>query len=71
MDQRTTNPRIGDPSVSLHQGGGSEVLVLVPPIRGARSRTAGAENALIHAVELLTVLLRLDVFALLRGVIVL
>lgn len=70
-DQRTTNPRIGDPSVCLHEGGWSEVLILVPPVRGARGGTAGTENAFIHAIELLTVLLRLNVFALLRGVVVL
>lgn len=70
-DQRTTNPRIGDPSVCLHQSGGSKVLVLVPPVRGARGRTAGTKNTLVHAIELLTVLLRLDVFALLWRVVVL
>jgi len=64
-------PRIGDPSVCLHQRGRSKVLVLVPPVGGARGRTAGAKNALVHAIELLTVLLRLDVFTLLRRVIVL
>ena len=71
IDRRTTNPRIGDPSVCLHQGRGSKVLVLVPPVRRARGRTTGAKNALVHAVELLTVFLRLDVFTLLGRVIVL
>jgi len=64
-------PRIGDPSVSLHQGGRSKVLVLVPPVRRARGRAASAKNALVHAIEFPTVLLRLNVFALLRRVIVL
>ena len=44
---------------------------MVPPVRGARGRTAGAEDALVHAIELLTVLLRLDVFAFLGRIIVL
>ena len=56
--------RVGDPSIGLHQDGGAEVLVLVPPVRGARGRAAGAENALVHAVELLTVFLRLVEFSL-------
>lgn len=33
---------IGDPAVHLHEDGRAEVLVLVPPVRGARSRAAGA-----------------------------
>ena len=70
-DQRTTNPRIGDPSVCLHEGSRSEVFVLVPPVRGARSGTAGAEDTLIHAVKFPAVLLRLNVLALLGRVIVL
>lgn len=70
-DQRTTNSRIGDPSVCLHQGGRSKVLVLVPPVRRARGRAASAKNTLVHAIELLTILLRLDVFPPLRRVIVL
>jgi len=55
----------------LHQGGGPEVLVLVPPVRRARGRAASAKNTLVHAIEFLTILLRLNVFALLRRVIVL
>ena len=70
-DQRTTNPRIGDPSVCLHQGGRPKVLVLVPPVRRARGRTASTKNAFVHAIELFTILLRLDVFSLLGRVIVL
>ena len=70
-DQRTTNPRIGDPSVCLHEGGRSEVFVLIPPVRGARGGTTSTEDTLIHAVKLLAVLLRLDIFALFGRVIVL
>lgn len=51
--------RVGDPAVSLHEDGGAEVLVLVPPVRRARGGAARAENALVHAVELLAVLLGL------------
>lgn len=51
--------RVGDPAVGLHEDSGAEVLVLVPPVRWARGRAACAENALVHAVELLAVLLGL------------
>lgn len=53
--------RIGEPSVGLEQDGGAEVLLGVPPVRRARGRAAGAENALVEAVELAAVLLGLSV----------
>lgn len=59
---------VNHPAVSLHQDGRSEVLIRVPPVRGARCRAAGAKNALIETIQLLAVLNRLQVLALrLRG----
>lgn len=53
--------RIGDPAVRLEENGRSKVLLLVPPVRGAGCRAAGAENAFVETVELLAVLLGLAV----------
>lgn len=39
--------RVGDPPVRLKQDGGAEVLLAVPPVRGAGCAAAGAENALV------------------------
>lgn len=44
--------RIDDPAVRLHQHGRPQILVAVPPIRRARCRTAGAQDALVQAVQL-------------------
>ena len=59
--------RVDQPAVGLEQDGGAEVLLRVPPVRGARGRAAGAENALIQAVELLAVGLGLAVLLALLG----
>jgi len=50
-------PRVGDPTVSLHESSGAEVFVLVPPIGRTRSRTAGAKDTFIEAIEFLAILL--------------
>lgn len=47
--------------VRLQQHRGPEVLVLVPPVGGARRRAASAKDALVEPVELGPVLLRLEV----------
>ena len=52
---------IVDPAEGLHQHRGTEVLVRVPPIRGARRRAARAKDALVHPVELFPIRLRLHV----------
>lgn len=52
---------IDQPAVRLEQDGGAEVLLRVPPVRGARRRAARAENALVETVELLPVGLGLPV----------
>lgn len=48
--------RVGQPPVRLQENGGSKVLLAVPPVRGARGRAAGAQNAFVETVQLLTVL---------------
>ena len=52
---------VDQPAVRLEQDGGAEVLLRVPPVRGARGRAAGAQDALVEAVELLAVRLALPV----------
>lgn len=60
--------RVGEPAVGLEEDGGAEVLLGVPPVRGARGGAAGAEDALVEAVELVALLDGLAVFlALGRG----
>lgn len=46
---------VGNPPVAGHEHGRAEVLARVPPVAGARSGAASAQNALVHAVELLAV----------------
>ena len=53
--------RVDQPPVRLEQDGGAQVLLRVPPVRGARRRAARAEDALVEAVELLSVRLALPV----------
>ena len=54
--------RVGDPAVRLHQHGGAEVFLAVPPVRRAGGAAACAENALVHAVQLLAVGRGLETF---------
>lgn len=49
-----------NPSIGLHKHSGTQVLVGIPPVRGARGGAARAQDALIHAVKLLSVLLGLQ-----------
>ena len=53
--------RIGEPAVGLEKNGGTQVLLGVPPVRGAGGAAAGAENALVQTVELAAVFLCLTV----------
>jgi hypothetical protein len=53
--------RVNQPPVGLEEDGGAEVLLRVPPVRGARGRAARAENALVETVELLAILLGLPI----------
>jgi len=64
-------PGVGYPSIRLHQGSGTEVFVLVPPIRWAGRGATRAQNAFVQSVELLTVVWALEEFAFLRWVVIL
>jgi len=46
----------------LEQHSRAKVLCLVPPVRGAGSAAAGAQNALVEAVKLLALCFGLAVF---------
>lgn len=64
---RHTHPRISDPPVCLHQSSGTKIRVLVPPVGWAGSRTASAENALVHSVEFAAIFRRLEEFTYRNG----
>ena len=48
--------RVGDEAVGLQQARRADELVRVPPERRARGRAAGAQDALVEAVQLLALL---------------
>jgi hypothetical protein len=56
---------VGDEAVGLQQAGRADELVRVPPERRAAGRAAGAQDALVQAVELFALFGRLQ--ALLLG----
>lgn len=58
---------VNHPSVGLHENSRAEVLSGVPPVRRARGRAAGAENAFVETIQLLTVLDGLEVFFAVSG----
>jgi len=58
--------RVGNPTEGLHEHGRSKVVVRVPPVGWAGCGATGAENALVHAVELLPVLRGLKVLIAVR-----
>ena len=53
--------RINDPTESLLQNGGAKVVLRVPPVGWARSCAACAQDALVQAIQQLTVFLGLVV----------
>ena len=59
---------VGQPPIRLQEDGGAQVLLRVPPVRGARGRAARAQDALVQPVQLppfglaLTILLALMVW---------
>lgn len=59
--------RIGQPTVRLKQDGRTQVLLAVPPVRRARGRAAGAQDAFVKTVELLAVLGALAVLKTILG----
>lgn len=46
---------VDQPTVGLHEDGWAEVLLLVPPVGWAGGGAAGAQDALVQTVQLLTV----------------
>ena len=57
---------VDNPAVGLHEDGGAEVVLRMPPVAGARALAASAQDALVEAVEELAVVLRLVVLAFTR-----
>ena len=53
---------IGEPAIGLEEHGGAEVFLAVPPVGGAGSGAAGAEDAFVEAVKFLPVCGGLPVF---------
>jgi len=43
--------RVNHPTVGLHQNGGTEVLVTVPPVRRARGGTTSAQNTFVKTIK--------------------
>jgi hypothetical protein len=56
--------RVNNPSVSLHENGRSQIVLRVPPVRGAGRLTASTEHALVETIEKFTVLNWLKEFTL-------
>src|SRR5690606_29926704 len=57
---------VDNPAVGLQQDGRAEITVTVPPVAWTGGRTAGAENALVQAIEVLALLRRLQPLAIRR-----
>jgi len=64
-------PRVGDPTVGLHESSWAEILVLVPPIGWTGGRATCTEDALIETVKFLAVFGRLEKLAVGRRIVVL
>ena len=59
---------VGDPAIGLLKNGRTQVLVRVPPVRGAGGGAARAQNALVQTIQQLTILVGLKVLAFVIGV---
>ncbi len=59
-----TYSRIRNPPICSHQRSGTEILVLVPPIAGARSAAACAQDTFVHPIKFLAILWRLKMLSL-------
>ena len=57
---------IRNPPITLQQNSRTEVFLAVPPVAGARGGAAGAEDALVEAVELAALVLGLAVLTSVR-----
>lgn len=64
---RLAVPTVFDPSIGLHQHGGSQILVTVPPVTGTTGTATGTQYTLVHTIQLGAVLFGLQVFLLIRG----
>jgi len=51
---------VDNPTISLHQNSWSKIFIWVPPVGRTRGGATGAEDALVEAVQLGPVLLRLQ-----------
>ena len=51
---------IGNETIGIQQAGRTDKLVRIPPERGARSRTAGTQDALVQTIEFFPLLRRLQ-----------
>jgi hypothetical protein len=56
-----------NPTIGLHEHGGSQILVGIPPVGRACRRTASAKDTLVHAIQFGAILLCLQVFGLTFG----
>ena len=45
-------PAVNDPPVGLHEDGGAQVSVAIPPVAGAGGAAAGTQDALVQPVQL-------------------
>lgn len=55
--------RVLNPAEGLHQHSRTQVVVRSPPVRGAGGGAASTQNALVHTIQLLAVLLALQELA--------
>ena len=51
---------IGNKTVSIQQTGRTDELIWIPPERRTRSRTAGAQNTFVQAIQFFTLFLTLQ-----------
>lgn len=56
--------RIDDPAIGLHKHSRAQILLSIPPVRGARCGAASTQNALVQTIEFETILHRLQVLCL-------
>jgi hypothetical protein len=61
--------RVLNPSIGLHQHSGPQILVGIPPVRRTRGGTARTQDTFVHAIELGSVLARLQPFSLVFGLV--
>lgn len=55
--------RVNDPSIGLHEHGGAQISIGVPPVTRATSRTTGAQHTFVKSIQKFSVLLRLIILS--------